>query len=229
MRAAIALFLLAGLMPVRFATAEYEDYRCPLETAQAEVRTAIPGGWEKPHYSQPLKNTRVQRRRELVCDYGEAGQIVRRVRGVRTRCSAEINGFVCATRGERLPRVSGEAEVGSGFDLDTGQVTSVGSDIKFENLGPTERYLTLTNQAQIGFAFQRDPDCHHCVHPNLDYYPRHPSDNHRVSIRYFREGTTVCIHTNENRYSIVRVLEDVGLNAQSLLIEYRTCENFSFQ
>ena len=224
-RVAVVLFLLAGFVPLRFAAAGYEAYSCPLESVRAEVLTAIPDDWEKPQYNRSLENTRVLEDRspqELVCDYGEAGRIFRRAHERHTGCSAEIGGFVCATYPDTVPQVSGLAQIGSGFDLDAGRAASAdseGRDVWFEDLSPAEQTLTGTNGALIGIAFQHPPDCHHCVHPNLRYHSR-------VPIKYLRAGTTVCIRTNENRYSIVRVLADVGAIAPSVPIQYRTCENF---
>lgn len=100
-------------------------------------------------------------------------------------------------------------------DLDEGSVTTdAASDIWFEAVTATERYVTPRNGATIARVGTTSVGGDGCA--------RAPLGATRISLSELPVGTYVCVRTNGGRYSQFRVNAAVGASPGELRIGYTT-------
>jgi hypothetical protein len=116
-----------------------------------------------------------------------------------------------------IPHAQGHLDIPQTWtaDLDSGVVGSNGQeDIWFEAVTATERYLAPRNGASISFMGTTQPGLSGCKSA--------PLSTNRININSLSTGVYVCVLTNSNRYSELRVTAPVGPSPGTLSLDYTT-------
>ncbi|MFQ5408920.1 MAG: hypothetical protein ACE5FI_10950, partial [Anaerolineales bacterium] len=99
-------------------------------------------------------------------------------------------------------------------DLDSGAVTSSGSDFWYRAASATQRYVTPENGATIAKAGSSSVGYAGCSTMSLSSSEIHVND--------LPAGTYVCVKTSDGRYAEFMVTETVGASPSPLKISYTT-------
>lgn len=101
------------------------------------------------------------------------------------------------------------------FDLDNGVVgRSNSTDLWFQAVTATERYLTPRNGTRLAIVGRRPTDLRGCQQANLS--------SNKLPMSQLTTGTYVCVLTNEGRYSQFQVTQAAGSSPGQLNIRYTT-------
>lgn len=221
----ISLIAALSLIFTSTAQAAAVEIDCPLQEVRTEITSSLPAGWwQTPQVGRltDIKLANIGGKPTLMCGYqayGDTAYILREAPEGAT-CETTGTGFFCTTPVVDAPRtmITGPFSLKQTWsvDLDTGR-SDGGTDIFFQAVTASERYLVPQNGAAIAIAGNRSVNLAGCR--DLGY------SRNRIPLDRFTEGTYVCVITSEGRYSQFRVNGAAGASPGTMEIGYTTWAN----
>lgn len=224
----LSRILLVATVSVMFAgvaQAAAVEIDCPLQQARTEITSNLPDGWWQTPQVGRLTETKLANiggDPVLMCGYQAYGDTVFILRKAPegATCETTATGFFCQTPVIDAPRtlITGPFSLKQTWSVDLDRGTSDGqTDIFFEAVTATERYLTPRNGAALAIAGSRSVGLDGCR--DLGY------TRQRTPLNRFTAGTYVCVITSEGRYSQFRVNTAPGASPGTMEIGYTTWAN----
>ncbi|MBI1407946.1 MAG: hypothetical protein GC145_17665 [Caulobacter sp.] len=227
----------AALICAAAGSASAAEIDCPLTQARRTITNPLPGGWWTTPMVNSLSDTRIVTiggNRALQCVYGDSGSI-QRPAPPGLLCSARPGGFRCLPPLPPPPPPippppppipapvtfsTGPAVIPQTYmvNFDNGNVGGGGgSDLWFQAVTATQRYLTPVNGARMAVGDRSNRGRDGCRAASFS--------TARVPLAAVPVGSYICVKTNQGRISQFRLNAVTGLAVKTLEVGYTTWAN----
>jgi hypothetical protein len=220
---------IAALVCAAAGSASAADIDCPLTQARRTIVDPLPGGWWTTPQVNSLSDTRIVTiggQRALMCVYGGSGSIQRNAPPGMI-CSTRPTGFRCTPPVVVTPPSPPPVTFSTAIvvvpqtyqvNFDNGNVGSGGgSDLWFQAVTASERYLTPINGAKIAVGDRTNRGRDGCATASYS--------TARVPLAAVPVGSYICMKTNQGRTSQFRLNAVTGLAVKNLEMGYTTWAN----